>query len=98
MVWCAQVLMHVIAHRGCMDNVRLRASALTVGSGNKILCPAKDSNLLQYCVWFFSRTLYQLSYPIPPLPTTTQFKVHSDKVSWYQSPFYYFYNFNAVSS
>ena len=31
---CAQI-MHVVAPRGCVDSVRLRESALKVGSGEK---------------------------------------------------------------
>ena len=58
---CVQMLMHAIAHGGCTDTVR--QSALEVDSGRTIPCLTGDSNPHQYCVWLFSRTLYQLSYP-----------------------------------
>ena len=64
----AQMLMHVIAHRGCMDTIR--ESALETDSGRKIPCCTRDVNLCQYCTWIFSWMLYQLSYPhSTPCPT-----------------------------
>ena len=54
---CTRMLMHAIAHGGCMDTVR--ESALEADSGREIPCCTVDSNLHQYYAWFFSRTLYQ---------------------------------------
>ena len=52
-----QVLINAIAFGGCSNTVR--------DSGRKKTCRTGDSNPRQYCVWLFSRTLYQLSYPGP---------------------------------
>ena len=60
---CTQMLMHAIAHGGCVDTVR--ESALKVDSGRKIPCHTRDFNLCWYCAWLFSQTLYPLSYPWP---------------------------------
>ena len=63
-IWmCAQVLMHVIAHGGCMDTVR--ESALGADSGREIPCRTWDSNPPQYCTWLFCWTLYKQSYSCP---------------------------------
>ena len=59
----AQMLMHVIAHMGCMDI--LRECALEAHSGRKIPCHNKESNPCKYCACLFSQTLYQLSYSCP---------------------------------
>ena len=57
------MFMHATAHGGCTDTVR--QSALEVDSGRNIPCCTGDSNPRQYYAWFFSRTLYQLSYTRP---------------------------------
>ena len=44
---CAQI-MQVVAPRGCVDSVRLRESALKVGSGKRVIsCCAGKSNFEQ---------------------------------------------------
>ena len=60
-----QMLMHVISHRDPTDTVK--ESALQADSERKIPWCTWDSNLHQYCTWFFSRTLYKLSYSTPLL-------------------------------
>ena len=52
-----QMLMHVIAHEGCVDNVR--ESALTVDEGRKIPCRTGESDLPQQHA---GSTLYKLNY------------------------------------
>ena len=59
---CTQVLMHVIAHGGCMDTVRVCTGSWLEG---KIPCCNRDLNPLLYCTWVFSWTLYQLNCPFP---------------------------------
>ena len=59
---CAQILMHAIAHRSCMDTIRV--SALDVDSGRKkIPCCTRDSNPCQYCIWLFGMLICTL-YPL----------------------------------
>ena len=58
---CTQMLVHVIAHEGCVDKVR--ESALKVDKGRKIPCRIGESDLPQQHAGL---TLYQLSY-IPVL-------------------------------
>ena len=53
----SQMLMHAITDEGSTDTV-IRESALEAGCGPKIPSRTGDSNLRQYCAWFFSRTLY----------------------------------------
>ena len=64
-VTCSQMLMRVNEHGVCMGTVS--ESALKIYSGRKIRCRTGDSNLCQCSAWLFSRTLYQLSYPRPPV-------------------------------
>ena len=45
---CTQMLMHVIAHGGCMDTVS--EFALEVDSGRKVPSHTGDSNPRQYCL------------------------------------------------
>ena len=59
MVW----LIHAVALYQCLYTVR--ESALKVDSGRKIPCRLWESNLCQYCRWYFGLTLYQLNYPAP---------------------------------
>ena len=61
---CIQMLMHAVAHTGCM-NTTIRTSALKVNSGEKIPCHHWDSNLHHYYTWPFSWRLYKLSYSLP---------------------------------
>ena len=68
---CTQMLMYAIAHGGCADTGR--ESAPEVDSGRKIPCRTGDSNPRQYCAWHFSRTLYQLSYPVPQMWLRVEF-------------------------
>ena len=60
---CAQMLMHTIAHWGCMDTVR--ESALGADSGTEIPSHTWDLNPPQYCTWLFRWTLYKQSYSCP---------------------------------
>ena len=57
---CTQMLMRMIAHKGC--TYVIRESALKIDSGRKILCFSGESNLSQ---WQTGMTQYHLSY-IPP--------------------------------
>ena len=51
---CAQMLMHAIAHGGCMKTIR--ESAMTEDCGIKIPCCKGKLNLGQYRTWLFSLT------------------------------------------
>ena len=60
---CAQMLMHMTAHGGCMDTVR--ESALGADSGREIPCHTWDSNPPRYCTWLSRWTPYKQSYSCP---------------------------------
>ena len=50
----AEMLVHAIAHRGCMHTTELQEYALKlvkVYPGRKIPCCTKESNLHQHCAW-----------------------------------------------
>ena len=68
---CAQMLMHVIAYRGCTDTVthkRVCTRRWLWEKKRKIPCRTLDLNSQShhYGTWLFSCTLYPLNYSLPP--------------------------------
>ena len=83
---CVQMLMCAIAHGFCTDT--LRESALKVDSGRKGPYRTGNPNPRQYCVWLFSRMLYQLSHhrSLRLQPTLHQGHVTTCTISCYGKP------------
>ena len=64
-----QMLMHVIAHRDCVNTVG--ESALEVDSGRKIPCHIRELSPHQNCIWLFGPMHYKVSCPTPRVPWST---------------------------
>ena len=57
------MLIHAIAHGGCINTVR--ESALKVDSGSKTLAVIGTGTHISFVPWLFSQMLCQLSCPYP---------------------------------
>ena len=64
LLMCAQMLMHMIVHGGCMNTIRVDTESWLT---RNIPFRIGESNLWQHCAWIFGLTFYQLSCATPAI-------------------------------